>query len=207
MKLQNIFLQLKGVNRIIISNDTCSSVSSRTLSRTVCDSYNASCVNNMQDPAIGSRQSVLLNNVTKQYHSKVQNNLLVYPRIVSSIILCNGEKNMGCKTYYSSQGYVRYFSSANIDHIAEVKVPVQFSGIFKTISESPPIKIAQDTLVWIHDYTSLPWWLVIILTTITMRTIVTLPLSLYQVYIWILIHYSITISFQIKFHKNLANVI
>ncbi|KAL6449108.1 hypothetical protein ACFW04_000660 [Cataglyphis niger] len=35
-----------------------------------------------------------------------------------------------------------------------------------------------------HDYTGLPWWSVIVLTTIMMRTAITLPLSLYQQYIF-----------------------
>ncbi|EFN89339.1 Mitochondrial inner membrane protein COX18 [Harpegnathos saltator] len=51
------------------------------------------------------------------------------------------------------------------------------------MSESTPIKIAQDFLLWMHDYTGLPWWLVIVLTTVVMRATVTLPLSFYQQYI------------------------
>ncbi|KMQ94399.1 mitochondrial inner membrane protein cox18 [Lasius niger] len=35
-----------------------------------------------------------------------------------------------------------------------------------------------------HDYTGLPWWSVIVLTTIMMRTAITLPLALYQQYIF-----------------------
>ncbi|EFN71834.1 Mitochondrial inner membrane protein COX18 [Camponotus floridanus] len=57
---------------------------------------------------------------------------------------------------------------------------MQFSGIFKMLSESTHVKIAQDSLLWMHDYTGLPWWSVIVLTTIMMRTAITLPLSLYQ---------------------------
>ncbi|CAL1685066.1 unnamed protein product [Lasius platythorax] len=61
---------------------------------------------------------------------------------------------------------------------------MQFSGIFKTLSESTLVKISQDSLLWMHDYTGLPWWSVIVLTTIMMRTAITLPLALYQQYIF-----------------------
>jgi len=59
--------------------------------------------------------------------------------------------------------------------------PMQYNGIFKTLSESVPVNVAQDSLMWLHDSTGLPWWSVIALSTIMMRTIVTLPLSFYQV--------------------------
>ncbi|XP_011881073.1 PREDICTED: mitochondrial inner membrane protein COX18 isoform X2 [Vollenhovia emeryi] len=79
--------------------------------------------------------------------------------------------------------HVRSYSNTGIDSIPEGHVPVQFHGIFKAISESAPIKTTQDSLLMVHDYTGLPWWLIIVLTTIIMRTTVTLPLSFYQLYI------------------------
>jgi len=110
-----------------------------------------------------------------------------HPQIISPVISHSDrrKKRIGCKTYYSSQYYngIRCFSSTSVDSIAENQVPMQFSGIFKMLSESTLVKIAQDSLLWMHDYTGLPWWSVIVLTTIMMRTAITLPLSLYQVYL------------------------
>lgn len=185
IKLRNTLLKwLKRADRVTIKNSHYFSVSASTLSHTACDNYNTSfCANTAQDLVAGQRS---VNNVTKQYNSRVRNNFLgvFHPRTVSCMsFACNGEKHIGYKTYYGSYNRVRHFSSANIDSVAEAKVPMQFSGIFKTISDSTPVKIAQDNLLWIHDYTGLPWWLVIVLTTVMMRATVTLPLSLYQVHI------------------------
>ena len=57
------------------------------------------------------------------------------------------------------------------------------SGIFRSISESPPVDFLQKFLVNIHDSTGLPWWATIICTTIFLRSTITIPLAVYQNYI------------------------
>lgn len=47
----------------------------------------------------------------------------------------------------------------------------------------PPIGYAQKFLETVHETTGLPWWAAIILTSFTVRTVVTLPLSVYSVHI------------------------
>lgn len=184
-KLQNVFL---GQFKRISINATYFNVLSNTLSHTVCNNYSTSCTNVTQDLTFLNQQLMSLNNVIiRQYDSKVQNNYhyVSHPQIVFHAISHNDkrEKRIGCKTYYSNQYYnsIRHFSSGNVNSVAESQVPMQFSGIFKTLSESAFVKITQDSLLWMHDYTGLPWWSVIVLTTIMMRTAITLPLSLYQV--------------------------
>lgn len=186
MKIINldVFLwRLKRVSKIAIDNTTCFNRSS-ALPYTICSGYSTSCTNIAQDLILGNQQSTL-NNVIIKYSPRIQNNFLYvsHPRIVSHITLYNGKKRIGYKTYYGSQYYnsKRYLSNVSIDSIAKDQVQMQFSGIFKAISESAPVKITQDSLLLVHDYTGLPWWSVIILTTIMMRTTVTLPLFLYQV--------------------------
>lgn len=186
MKIINLdvfSLRLKRISKIAVNNVTRFNMSSSTLPYTVCNNCNTSRTNIAQDLTL-SNQQLILNNVTVKFSSRIQNNFpcVSHPRIVSHIILHNGKKYIGYQTCRSSQYYnsVRYLSNTGIDS-AETQVPMQFSGIFKVISESAPIKVAQDFLLLVHDYTGLPWWSVIILTTIVMRTTVTLPLSLYQV--------------------------
>ncbi|XP_032680416.1 cytochrome c oxidase assembly protein COX18, mitochondrial isoform X2 [Odontomachus brunneus] len=191
-KLQNIFLrQLKQTSayRININNANYFKILPRTLFHSVCNNYSMSCANIAHNLDHNREQPVSLNNIiTKQYSSIRHSNVscishhLKYRWIFSSVILCNGERHIEHKTYHDSQSYnsIRYFSSTSIDFVSEMKVPMQFSGIFKTLSESMPIKIVQDFLLWVHDYTGLPWWLVIVLSTVIMRTTVTLPLSFYQ---------------------------
>lgn len=57
------------------------------------------------------------------------------------------------------------------------------SDLFKYLSDSAPVEIAQKFLVNAHDITGLPWWGSIILTTIMVRSAITLPLAVYQNYI------------------------
>ena len=49
--------------------------------------------------------------------------------------------------------------------------------------EFPPIRCAEKLLETMHDSTGLPWWASLALTTIMLRTLVTLPLSIYASYI------------------------
>lgn len=53
-------------------------------------------------------------------------------------------------------------------------------GFWHSLSTSRPVGIMQDALVMIHDGTGLPWWASIALTTVAFRSIVTLPLTIYQ---------------------------
>lgn len=206
-KLQNVFLE--RFKRISI-NATYFNVLSKTLSHTAYNNYSTSfCTNITRDLAFLNQQSISLNNVIiRRYSSRVQNNFhyMSYPQIVSHVHNNKREKHIGCKTY-SSQYYnsIRCFSSTSVDSIAETQVPMQFSGIFKTLSESTLVKISQDSLLWMHDYTGLPWWSVIVLTTIMMRTAITLPLALYQVdlfwyplYIYIFSFYSCDTSIYLN---------
>ncbi|XP_029171298.1 cytochrome c oxidase assembly protein COX18, mitochondrial isoform X2 [Nylanderia fulva] len=176
-KLQNVFLD--RFIRISI-NATYFNVSSKTLLHIGHNNYSTSLSTNITP--------ISLSNVTiRQYSSRVQNNFscVSYPQMISHMHNDKKENIMGHKIY-NNQYYnnVRCFSSTSIDSVAETQVPMQFSGIFKTLSESTLVKIGQDSLLWMHDYTGLPWWSVIVLTTIMMRTMITLPLALYQQYIF-----------------------
>ncbi|KAL5018721.1 hypothetical protein ScPMuIL_004443 [Solemya velum] len=46
--------------------------------------------------------------------------------------------------------------------------------------ESPPIRFAQNVLEGFHDMTGLPWWAALPLTTFIMRTVITLPITVYS---------------------------
>lgn len=187
MKIINLDIFLwrlrRRASKIAINNAFRFNISSRALPFTVCNNYSTSCTN--IDSTLGNRKSVL-SNVMVKYNSRIWDGFphVSHPRIVSHIILYDGKKLSGYKPYHSTQycNSIRYFSNVSVDSIAEAQVPTQFNYIFKTISDSEPVKIMQDFLLLMHDYTGLPWWSIIVLTTIIMRTIVTLPLSFYQVH-------------------------
>lgn len=54
-----------------------------------------------------------------------------------------------------------------------------FGGIYTEISNSTCVHLCQQNLINFHDYTGLPWWATIIVTTIVLRTIITSPLTVY----------------------------
>lgn len=85
---------------------------------------------------------------------------------------------------FASYGEFSRFHSRR--HYSDVSAPavvvpvMQLTGVWKTISESVPVEFFQNSLVWLHCTTGLPWWATIVLATWGLRTVVTLPLALYQ---------------------------
>jgi hypothetical protein len=62
-----------------------------------------------------------------------------------------------------------------------VEIVGTWPRVFLWLSESSPVAYAQDLLLFLHNSTGLPWWTTIILATVFLRTVVTLPLAFYQV--------------------------
>ncbi|XP_055845985.1 cytochrome c oxidase assembly protein COX18, mitochondrial [Episyrphus balteatus] len=58
--------------------------------------------------------------------------------------------------------------------------PTGLAGFWQTLSNSTPVAYMQQGLVEIHDFTGLPWWATIVLSTFVFRTLVTLPLTIYS---------------------------
>ncbi|XP_053683423.1 cytochrome c oxidase assembly protein COX18, mitochondrial [Sabethes cyaneus] len=54
------------------------------------------------------------------------------------------------------------------------------TGFWATLSNSTPVEYVQQGLVSLHDYSGLPWWASIVVSTILVRSAVTLPLAIYQ---------------------------
>lgn len=54
------------------------------------------------------------------------------------------------------------------------------ASIYESISNSTVVSYFQDNIVQLHDATGMPWWGTIIVSTVLLRTIVTLPLTIYQ---------------------------
>ncbi|XP_055687474.1 cytochrome c oxidase assembly protein COX18, mitochondrial [Lutzomyia longipalpis] len=54
------------------------------------------------------------------------------------------------------------------------------SNLWMSLSKSVPVGYFQEALIKIHDTTGLPWWGTIILSTCLLRTVVTVPLTIYQ---------------------------
>ncbi|CAK1580375.1 unnamed protein product [Parnassius mnemosyne] len=57
------------------------------------------------------------------------------------------------------------------------------SETYASISNSYLVKLMQDGLLYFHDTSGLTWWATIVTSTILIRAIMTLPLTIYQNYI------------------------
>ncbi|XP_008570682.1 PREDICTED: mitochondrial inner membrane protein COX18 isoform X1 [Galeopterus variegatus] len=56
-------------------------------------------------------------------------------------------------------------------------------GWYEALAASAPVRGAEEVLLGAHAATGLPWWGSILLTTVALRVVVTLPLAAYQHYI------------------------
>ncbi|XP_015918603.2 cytochrome c oxidase assembly protein COX18, mitochondrial [Parasteatoda tepidariorum] len=55
-----------------------------------------------------------------------------------------------------------------------------WTGFYSALSQSTPVLSFQNLLLEVHEITSLPWWAVIMLTTLGIRSIIVFPLSVHQ---------------------------
>lgn len=54
------------------------------------------------------------------------------------------------------------------------------ASVYESLSSSTVVSYFQDHIVQFHDVSGMPWWGTIIVSTILLRTMITLPLTIYQ---------------------------
>lgn len=76
-------------------------------------------------------------------------------------------------------------SSAPVWAVASVSAvsPSGAGAWYEALATSAPVRGAEELLLAAHDATGLPWWSTLVLTTVALRSAVTLPLAAYQHYI------------------------
>ncbi|XP_069029324.1 cytochrome c oxidase assembly protein COX18, mitochondrial isoform X2 [Embiotoca jacksoni] len=57
------------------------------------------------------------------------------------------------------------------------------SGWYSNFSDSTPVHLCEHFLVGVQQVSGLPWWLNIVMATLSVRTLITLPLAAYQLVI------------------------
>ncbi|XP_035205146.1 cytochrome c oxidase assembly protein COX18, mitochondrial-like isoform X2 [Stegodyphus dumicola] len=55
-----------------------------------------------------------------------------------------------------------------------------WTGFYVAISESAPVISLQNALIDLHNFFAVPWWMVIMLTTLTIRSVFIFPLAVHQ---------------------------
>lgn len=53
-------------------------------------------------------------------------------------------------------------------------------GWYESVADSTPVQFTEQLLISSQHLTALPWWAGIICTTVALRTVITLPLAVYQ---------------------------
>ncbi|KAI3351378.1 hypothetical protein L3Q82_020191 [Scortum barcoo] len=72
---------------------------------------------------------------------------------------------------------VRRFSGGGVDDGAGA------AGWYSSLSDSAPVHLCEHFLVSVQQVSGLPWWLSIVMATMLVRTLITLPLAAYQMVI------------------------
>lgn len=55
-------------------------------------------------------------------------------------------------------------------------------NFWQSVSASKPVEIIQESVTHLHDLSGLPWWATIIASTVILRSVMTFPLAIYQVF-------------------------
>lgn len=61
-----------------------------------------------------------------------------------------------------------------------LSISPSITNLWISISNSTPVAYFQEGLINLHDITGLPWWTTIILSTVLLRSCITVPLTIYQ---------------------------
>ncbi|XP_058459172.1 cytochrome c oxidase assembly protein COX18, mitochondrial [Malaya genurostris] len=64
--------------------------------------------------------------------------------------------------------------------VRHYSLEASLTGLWTTVSCSTPVAYVQQGLVGIHDLSTLPWWASIVVSTVLVRSFITLPLAIYQ---------------------------
>jgi len=83
-----------------------------------------------------------------------------------------------CLSHHSKKNdYYLHSLNRNVTSVSSVTFP----SWFMALSNSTPVAYAQQFIISFHEFTGTPWWATIILSAVTLRLVITLPLTVYQV--------------------------
>lgn len=98
------------------------------------------------------------------------------PAVCSAVM---HRKSPACSAPGQRSG-VRGVSGATGDATATAPPPGWYGGLL----DSAPVHLCEELLVGVQQASGLPWWLSIAVATLSVRTVVTLPLAAYQLVIY-----------------------
>lgn len=123
-----------------------------------------SCFNSLDRQHDYNQRSIQLRNYESSFSYKVE-----VPGVLKKFSLLN-HKN------YASLQLSRNFSDFPTQQAPIIKV----DAFSKLLVDSAPVEFCQNSFIWLHSHSGLPWWATIMLTTFALRSVITLPCALYQ---------------------------
>ncbi|XP_063825655.1 cytochrome c oxidase assembly protein COX18, mitochondrial [Ostrinia nubilalis] len=109
------------------------------------------------------------------------------PKLRTYSVLCN---NVDVRKNEVGYNHNNFLQNTTFIPILNQRKHLSVDGIVKwqqetyaSISNSNPVHFIQDGLLSFHEITGLSWWATIITSTILIRSLMTLPLTVYQNYI------------------------
>lgn len=170
---------------LIRSNRNCHTICSQkknvTFVKNIIQSYKVHNRVNTHSQCYTSRKYLLVPKDLLQVQKQDVNQICHYHCAVNSRNPAHG----GCLKHLASPKHKhllatpqRHMSLAWLDSLA-----VTQAGWFRALGQSRLVENLMDGLQAIHDYSHLPWWGSIILSTILMRSVLTFPFAVYQKYI------------------------
>lgn len=100
-------------------------------------------------------------------------------RASRNISISRSNQVLSANSILSNEKLKRYSPSTTCTSVRHKTYTEFAAGIYAEISNSTLVHLCQQNLINIHDFTGLPWWTSIILTTVLFRTVITLPLTIY----------------------------
>lgn len=76
--------------------------------------------------------------------------------------------------------YQKNQSCLQIQQKRQFSYTTAITTLWQSISNSTPVHYFQQGIIQVHDITGLPWWATVIISTVFLRTVVTLPFAIYQ---------------------------
>lgn len=112
------------------------------------------------------------------FSSRIHYRRLTDFRLLSSLS-CAKKSVILCKLFEDkiNNSLCLRLPNRNVSSLSSVTLP----SWFVALSNSAPVAYAQQFVISFHEVTGTPWWLSIILSAVTLRLAITLPLTVYQV--------------------------
>lgn len=71
-------------------------------------------------------------------------------------------------------------STKPMSHYRQFSYIESITNLWITVSNSTPVAYFQQGLISFHDLSGMPWWATVVVSTILLRTVITIPLAVYQ---------------------------